>query len=149
MIMPQQEDTTDCVSATLANCAMWQNDYPIEKYDSEKKAIEKNYRKQFNHSIHDRGVNESEFDAFIPNSGVQSNYLSPTLIPQSLSDGYPFVTDVLKQNDRGKVTAHFISVVGYDKCKDVYLCIDPQQNKIIECDLATIQLTGFLYQIIK
>lgn len=152
MIMPQQEDTTDCVSATLANCAMWQNDYPIEKYDSVKKAIEKNIEKKIGRSIKLRGVNEAEFDEVIPNSGLQVTFLSPTNMPQSIEDGVPFVTDVLKfryENNKKYITSHFISVVGYDKCKNVYLCIDPQQKKIVEYDLATLQLTGFLYQIIK
>lgn len=155
MIMKQQESESDCVSASLTNCVMWQNNYPLEKYDSIKKAIEDSYELLYKRPLKDDGVQGYRLDIFIcGGSGINARSIIPSGFRTYIDEGFPIGVIRAKYHrdkpkDKEIITGHFLTIVGYDKCKDLYLCYDTQEKKLIEYDLATLQATNFLYQIIK
>lgn len=150
LIMRAQDDSTDCVSASLAYCVMWQKDYPIEKYDSVKAHIETQFYKKYKYPLTETGVNESILDEFVTvHSGVNAFFLSPSLIPRCLSLGCPIAVDINKHNENSdKYSSHMVAVIGTD-CTGQYLCIDPQKKGLIKYDLSVLQFKCYLYQILK
>lgn len=151
MIMPQTKTYTDCVSASITNCIMWQNNFPLEKYDSIKLAIEDNYELLYHHPLEEDGVRGFILDEFILGySGVSVKAIPTSGFRTYINDGYPIGVVIAKNNkEKKQIYAHFISIIGYDECENLYLCYDSEEKKLIKHDLATLQATGFLYQIIK
>ena len=156
LIMRAQDDTTDCVSTSLAYCEMWQKDYPIEKYDSIKKTIEDNFREKYDRSLRDKGVNDSILAEFIKiYSGVNAQSVSLTQLKEKFREGSSAITSLVIQKSDGSQSAHSISLVGYD-CNDNYLYIDPVKKTLQKCtDLELkafgekTKITDYLFYIYK
>ena len=131
--MRAQDDSTDCVSASLAYSEMWQKDYPIEKYDSVKREIEQNFKNRYKRSLRKTGVGDSIFAEFVKiHSGIDAQSVSLTQLKEKLKGGNSAITSLVIRRSNGKENAHSISLVGYD-CKGKYLYIDPAKRSLQKC----------------
>ena len=133
LIMRAQDDSTDCVSASLTYNEMWQRNYPIEKYDSVKKHIEDNFEDKYDRPLKESGVKDYEFAEFVKiHSGINAQSVSLNQLKAKLKEGNPAITSLVIKGGSGDQKGHSISLIGYD-CKDNYLYIDPVKKSLQKC----------------
>lgn len=150
MALPLQDTTTTCVSTSLAYAVMWVNNLSVEKFDSVKKNIERQFSNKYGRKLSEDGVNETILDEFVTNhSNTNAQFLAPSKFNIMLSEGYPIVVDINKYNSsKDKHSAHLISVIGYDDTGN-YVCKDPEKKELIYYSLDVLQFSGFSYYVIK
>ena len=135
---------------------MWQKNYPIEKYDSVKKKIERNFESQNKRPLKKAGVKNYEFAEFVKiHSGINAQSVSLNQLKAKLKEGNPAITSLVIKGGSGDQKGHSISLIGYD-CKDNYLYIDPVKKTLQKCtDLELkafgekTKITDYLFYIYK
>lgn len=132
LIPPLQPEKTTCVSTSLAYAVLWLENLPVEKFDSVKIDIEAKYFERYRHNLSQSGVPDSVLQDFLMiHSGVNVQPISLTQLKTKILQGYSGLgTLVIKRKD-GTLGGHEISIVGYDYCKEKFICKDPEKMELV------------------
>ena len=130
LIPPLQPDKETCVSTALAYSKIWQENQSVEQFISAKENIENLFEEKYKRKLSKDGVPDSILQEFIQYSGINVQPVSLSELKLKISQGYSGLgTLVIKKKD-GTLVGHEITIVGYDKCKDLFICKDPQKMEL-------------------
>lgn len=146
LIPPLQTDSTTCVSTTLAYTQLWVNDWPVDKLDSIKSAIEEKYYLKYKERLPKRGVPEKRISEFIlMESGIHVQPVSLTELKTKMDQGHSGIGTLVIKGANEKVWGHEIAIIGYDNDGN-FICKDPQKmepQKYTKEELETFNKLGW------